>query len=139
MVRQKRKVLQVRKESVREDDSLLIRSAESLGRVIGSLQRQLQSSSRRMSSIGDDAVSAMPEMPRFDALFGAEPAGTRKKTNGRTASASRKATRASGKQVDAASNGADARKRPPAKTVPSGSAPRSRKRTATRKPSSRQR
>ena len=33
-----------------EEHSLLLRSAESLGRVIGALQRQLDDASRRMSS-----------------------------------------------------------------------------------------
>ena len=40
------------KSSLR-DDSLLLRSAESLGRMIGALQRQLDSASHRMSSIDD--------------------------------------------------------------------------------------
>jgi hypothetical protein len=42
-----------------DDDSLLLRSAESLGRVIGALQRQLDGATRRLSqSNGNGAVSA---------------------------------------------------------------------------------
>lgn len=41
------KVLPARKP--REEDSLLIRSAESLGRMIGTLQRQLDDASRKLS------------------------------------------------------------------------------------------
>jgi hypothetical protein len=37
-----RKVLPARRKNVIGDDSLLIRSAESLGRLIGALQRQLE-------------------------------------------------------------------------------------------------
>ncbi len=49
------------------DDSLLIRSAESLGRMIGSLQRQLDGASKKLNSSvqsltggKDDGVSAPP-------------------------------------------------------------------------------
>ena len=44
------KVLPARKprDRSRDDDSLLLRSAESLGRVIGALQRQLDSATRRL-------------------------------------------------------------------------------------------
>jgi len=38
------------REAQGEEHSLLIRSAESLGRVIGALQRQLDDASRRMGS-----------------------------------------------------------------------------------------
>src|SRR5438128_72044 len=57
MARQpQRKVMPARKsDRPREEDSLLIRSAESLGRVIGSLQRQL-----RAADLPDgDAVSTL--------------------------------------------------------------------------------
>ena len=39
----------------REDESLLIRSAESLGRMIGLLQRQLDVATRRMTGTRADA------------------------------------------------------------------------------------
>ena len=41
------KVLQARKS--REEESLLVRSAESLGRMIGTLQRQLEDATRKVS------------------------------------------------------------------------------------------
>jgi hypothetical protein len=40
------------------DSSLFLRSAESLGRVIGTLQRQLDNASKRMTDHGDDGQSA---------------------------------------------------------------------------------
>ena len=51
----RRKVLPARKagEAQGEEHSLLIRSAESLGRVIGALQRQLDDASRKMGSMND--------------------------------------------------------------------------------------
>ena len=50
----RRKVLPARKprDRSRDDDSLLLRSAESLGRVIGALQRQLDEVTRRLSTAG---------------------------------------------------------------------------------------
>lgn len=45
----RRKTLPARKPRDRDDDSLLLRSAESLGRVIGALQRQLDDATRRLS------------------------------------------------------------------------------------------
>lgn len=46
----RKKVLPARKprDRSRDDDSLLLRSAESLGRVIGALQRQLDSATKRL-------------------------------------------------------------------------------------------
>lgn len=45
------KVLPARKprDRSRDDDSLLLRSAESLGRVIGALQRQLDGATKRLT------------------------------------------------------------------------------------------
>jgi hypothetical protein len=37
------------RDRARDDDSLLLRSAESLGRVIGALQRQLDGATRRLA------------------------------------------------------------------------------------------
>ena len=42
----------------REDESLLLRSAESLGRMIGSLQRQLDVATRRMADTQADPAGA---------------------------------------------------------------------------------
>lgn len=48
MAKQAKRVLKARKSaSASDDDSLLVRSAESLGRVIGSLQRQVREGSTR--------------------------------------------------------------------------------------------
>jgi hypothetical protein len=55
MAKPKRRVLRARKVR-REDDSLLIRSAETLGRVIGSLQRQIHGGAKRVSSLADEAM-----------------------------------------------------------------------------------
>ena len=54
-----RKVLPARKprEAQLEEHSLLVRSAESLGRVIGALQRQLDSASRRLGSRHTDGTA----------------------------------------------------------------------------------
>jgi hypothetical protein len=41
----------------RDDDSLLLQSAESLGRVIGALQRQLDEATRRLSNRDRDAAT----------------------------------------------------------------------------------
>jgi hypothetical protein len=60
------RVLPARKprDRSRDDDSLLLRSAESLGRVIGALQRQLDGATRRLSSANGTAVTAAPRPPR---------------------------------------------------------------------------
>ena len=52
----------------RDDDSLLLRSAESLGRVIGALQRELDKAARRLSDDPDgdddrDGATARPKAP----------------------------------------------------------------------------
>ena len=41
----------------RDDDSLLLRSAESLGRVIGALQRQLDGATRRLAGSGGNGLA----------------------------------------------------------------------------------
>src|SRR5687767_3199473 len=46
------KTLPARQARPALDDSMLIRSAESLGRMIGSLQRQLDGASRKLSATG---------------------------------------------------------------------------------------
>ena len=52
MARQQKKLPARRRSAV--DESLLIRSAESLGRVIGSLQRQLDAARRLVGQAADD-------------------------------------------------------------------------------------
>jgi hypothetical protein len=67
MAKRGTKVLQARKPAAsRDDDSLLVRSAESLGRVIGSLQRQMKGTSKRVSRAADDALDALPDLPAMD-------------------------------------------------------------------------
>jgi hypothetical protein len=58
----------------RDDDSALIRTAESLGRLIGALQRQLQDATSQMSDDddGDRTSDALPEPPPLDDVFGKE-------------------------------------------------------------------
>jgi hypothetical protein len=60
MAKQK-KVLPARKprDRSRDDDSLLLRSAESLGRVIGALQRQLDSATRRLQNADGDVIDRL--------------------------------------------------------------------------------
>ena len=43
------------------DDSLLLQSAESLGRVIGELQRQIDNAAKRLSKTARDAVARLPQ------------------------------------------------------------------------------
>ena len=52
----------------RDDDSLLLRSAESLGRVIGALQRQLDGATRKLAGSGNGlAQRRRPRAVRKDA------------------------------------------------------------------------
>ena len=49
------KMLPARKQrDSRDDESLLMRSAESLGRMIGTLQRQLDGATKRLAVTADD-------------------------------------------------------------------------------------
>ena len=61
---ERRKVLPARKLRDRsgDDESLLLRSAESLGRVIGTLQRQLDDATRRLSGTAGAALDQMPSV-----------------------------------------------------------------------------
>ena len=54
------KVLPARRSREAFEESLLIRSAESVGRVIGSLQRQLDSASRRIAGREEDVEESVP-------------------------------------------------------------------------------
>lgn len=84
------KALPARKSArSRDDDSVLIRTAESLGRMIGSLQRQLQDATSHMSDVGDAAIDALPELPQLDDVFGR----ASKKATARTKSSSRGAAK----------------------------------------------
>jgi hypothetical protein len=95
MAKRRRRVLPARK---REDsrDSLLIQSAESLGRVIGSLQRQFQGSSKRVSVMANDVIDAIPTPPRVTNPFGTSKSrksgATPKKRTARKAAAGARTT-----------------------------------------------
>jgi hypothetical protein len=67
----------------RDDESLLLRSAESLGRVIGSLQRQLDSATKRLSATANGAWATMPSLPGEKATR----RGTRKRSAAKSAGA----------------------------------------------------
>ena len=47
----------------RDDDSLLLRSAESLGRVIGALQRQLDGATRRLAQANGSTRASGNDRP----------------------------------------------------------------------------
>jgi hypothetical protein len=74
------KMLPARKpRNSRDDESLLMRSAESLGRMIGTLQRQLDGATKRLAVTADD-----------DSRTGGE---RRKPARKRTSSAARKSAK----------------------------------------------
>jgi hypothetical protein len=132
MAKRETKVLPARKSAAsRDDDSLLTRSAESLGRVIGSLQRQMQGTTKRMSNVAEDARDALPELPQW----GRRAAGGSRKSSGTRKSAARKrggarkdaGTRKSG----ATAKRAGARKSASARKT-SGARKSSRRKTSTR-------
>lgn len=88
------------------DDSLLVRSAESLGRMIGTLQRQLDIVSRR-TSIDDTTEDTAPPMRkksatrRKTARTAAEPVtrkATARKTTARKSVARKSAARKSSRR-----------------------------------------
>jgi hypothetical protein len=81
----------------RDDESLLLRSAESLGRVIGALQRQLDGATKRLSATANGAWDAIPSLPGEKATR----RGTKvKKRSAATKSAGAKKTKSAvGKKV----------------------------------------
>jgi len=88
------KMLPARKprDRSRGDDSLLLRSAESLGRVIGALQRQLDGATKRLShSNGNgNAPIARPRASRTSTAGTRTRATAAKRTPPRKASPARK-------------------------------------------------
>lgn len=93
MARRGTKVLQARKTAAsRNDDSLLIRSAESLGRVIGSLQRQVHGTSKRVSSLAEDALDAARKAAPRKAKASRKTSGSRKKAGSRKRAGTRTST-----------------------------------------------
>ncbi|MGH9348610.1 MAG: hypothetical protein ACRD26_15225 [Vicinamibacterales bacterium] len=122
MAKRQTKVPRARKTDARarDDDSVLVRSAESLGRVIGSLQRQLQRRSTRAASTGHDASAARPEPPRID-----EPSGGVGHARGGPAAVRKPRAR----QTKPAGKPVLARKSPAGKTSHARKASGSRRRT----------
>ena len=86
------KVLPARKQRdrPRDDDSLLMRSAESLGRVIGSLQRQLDGATRRLSATAD-VMGNLADIPLPGVGRGSRKGGTKTKSAARKRTAKRAA------------------------------------------------
>jgi hypothetical protein len=82
-------VLRARKprDRSRDDDSMLLRSAESLGRVIAALQRQLDGATRRLAESGGNNV-AHGRRSRTTATKGA--ATTRRRSAATTAKSIKK-------------------------------------------------
>ena len=74
------KVLPARKhgDGARDEESLLMRSAESLGRMIGSLQRQLDGATKRLSETADDVMEKIPGIP-FVGDHDSRTSGTKKR------------------------------------------------------------
>ncbi len=98
------KALPARKSArSRDDDSVLIRTAESLGRMIGSLQRQLQDATSHVSDGRDAAFDAPPELPQLEDVFGREKKRPTVRTKSRSSrgGARKKAPRKSAKSRNA--------------------------------------
>jgi hypothetical protein len=85
----------------RDDDSLLLRSAESLGRVIGALQRQLDGATKRLSDTAGEALDQLPSIREIADTVTASTTSTKrrtspraaKKTTGRKSTAAKKGSR----------------------------------------------
>lgn len=92
-----------------DDDSLLLRSAESLGRVIGALQRQLDGATKRLANSAGDALDHFPSMREIADTV----TPTRRSTKRRTPAAKKASTRNSSPQKKGAQKGE--RKQAPSK------------------------
>jgi hypothetical protein len=97
----RRKMLPARKprDRSRDDDSMLLRSAESLGRVIGALQRQLDEATKRLANPRFTVKAAKGAARRARKTSPAATAndkarsrakGSRKKTTARSRTAAKK-------------------------------------------------
>jgi hypothetical protein len=112
------KVLPARKlrDRARDDESLLIRSAETLGRTIGSLQRQLDGATRRLSGTAADVVDYLPDVP----LVGGADSGRRgakKKKSKEAASTTAARRRTARKSASPARKSSKSRTRAATKSV----------------------
>jgi hypothetical protein len=95
-----------------DDDSLLLRSAESLGRVIGALQRQLDGATRRLSHpTGNGAPSPAARKARKSTAPPSPQASARQAPPARKAPARRTGLQASASARPAARSRATATKR----------------------------
>jgi hypothetical protein len=98
------------KQDAREEESLLLRSAESLGRVIGALQRQLDGATRRLADTADifDQERATPA--RRAASGNGRPSASRKSAAGPSKSKSATKRKATGSKKTASAKRPSARK-----------------------------
>ena len=96
MTKQTRMLPARKQRNSRDDESLLMRSAESLGRMIGTLQRQLDGATKRLAvSADNDSRSG-----------GGARKGGRKRMAGRRTSAAKPARKTSGRSVKTKTRGA---------------------------------
>jgi hypothetical protein len=112
------KTLPARKRD--DDDSLLLRSAESLGRMIGSLQRQLDGASKRWSDTADEVMDSLPAIPGVGGTGSRRKTGTKKRTaSKRAASRTRKTagTRPAARKTAGARKGTPSRRRTAARAA----------------------
>jgi hypothetical protein len=86
------RVLPARKQRdrSREDESLLMRSAESLGRMIGTLQRQLDGAGKRISESADDVMENVPGIPLGGGKGVSRKRGTTRKKKKKSASGTKR-------------------------------------------------
>jgi hypothetical protein len=83
-------------ERSKDDESLLLRSAESLGRVIGALQRQLDGATKRLSYADGDGAASTVKAPARTRIVRKSASTTR-----RAAAAKRTSTAAGTKRKSA--------------------------------------
>ena len=95
----RKKVLPARKQEPdrsRDDESLLMRSAETLGRMIGTLQRQLDGATKRLTKTAGDITSSKrktrkTKTTKAKATSARKTAGSRKTGGARKRTATRSA------------------------------------------------
>jgi len=88
----RKKVLPARKQEPdrsRDDESLLMRSAETLGRMIGTLQRQLDGATKRLTKTAEGITSKRKTKQTSKK---SKAASTRKTAGARTSGGARKRT-----------------------------------------------
>jgi hypothetical protein len=110
------KTLPARRQRQAFDSSLLIRSAESLGRVIGSLQRQLDGAAKRV--IGNADEGSPTRRSNNGAAVPRKTTTVKKTTRTRVAKATPARKTSAGRAVKAAAGQTGARKKSVRKTRP---------------------